>query len=323
MQVTVAICTRNRAVSLARALGSLVKMVVPDGTSWEVIVVNNAASDNTDEVIQRYASVLPIRREYEPKAGLSNARNRAVSVARGRYIAWTDDDVVVDRNWLSAYLSAFDKWPNAIIFGGKILPVLEQPVPRWLEDSIDIVAGIFAKRDFGDDPIPLTTAGRVIPFGANYAIRTEEQKEHLYDPRLGPGSSEGLTGEETSVICAFLSEGKQGYWVPESVVSHHIPLQRQTLRYVRKFYRAYGRTLADENRDQAAPRLFGVPLWVWRRTATDSSGYISARITSQPRNWMERLTALYVDLGMIEYSRRSYTHQSPVAGMSRGSRSEP
>src|SRR5689334_771393 len=135
MLITVAICTMNRAESLRRTLVSLAAVRVPEGVDWEVLVVNNNCTDHTEAVIQSFASKLPIRREFETQRGLSRARNRAVDTARGDYIVWTDDDVVIHNGWLAAYAEAFCRWPEAAVFGGPIVPKYAAPLPAWLADS--------------------------------------------------------------------------------------------------------------------------------------------------------------------------------------------
>jgi glycosyltransferase involved in cell wall biosynthesis len=107
MLASIAICTLNRAPSLARTLESLVAMYPINEVEWEVVVVNNGCTDGTDEVIDSFATRLPIRRLLEPHGGLSRARNRAVDLITSSYIIWTDDDVVVDRRWLMSYVAAF------------------------------------------------------------------------------------------------------------------------------------------------------------------------------------------------------------------------
>jgi glycosyltransferase involved in cell wall biosynthesis len=133
--VTVAICTFNRAESLRRTLDSLAVMRVARDLAWELIVVNNNSTDHTDAVIAEYRHRLPMRREFEPRPGLSNARNRAIAAARGEYIVWTDDDVVAGAGWLAAYAEAFRRWPDAVVFGGRIKPRYEPPVARWVAES--------------------------------------------------------------------------------------------------------------------------------------------------------------------------------------------
>ena len=132
MLVTVAICTLNRAASLRRTLDSLAAMQQPDGIDWELLVVNNGCTDDTDLVIRSFADRLPLRREFEAQQGHSRALNRAVGTANGDYVVWTDDDVVVDRAWLAAYAEAFRRWPEAAVFGGPIVPRYHAPVPPWV-----------------------------------------------------------------------------------------------------------------------------------------------------------------------------------------------
>jgi glycosyltransferase involved in cell wall biosynthesis len=312
MDVTVAICTWNRANSLGRALESLTQMRIPDGLAWEVVVVNNNSTDDTDAVIGNYAKRLPIRREFEAKPGLSNARNRAVAAAKGAYLVWTDDDVLVDREWLAAYVDAFRRWPDAVLFGGKVLPELEEPVPAWLKESWHIVAGAFALRDFGDQPLQLTLDGRRIPFGASFALRAEEQRAHPYNPELGLTPGRSLLGEETAVMEAILLAGKKGYWVPEAKLRHCIPQQRQTLQYLFDFYTALGRGNAYRDRDRTTARLFGVPRWLWPRIVRDAWQYHRHRLTSRPAVWMEYYAGYMVDRGELEFWRRR--HQRGLYG---------
>lgn len=66
MRVTVAICTRNRAGSLARVLRSAEAMTPHAGGAWELVVVDNGSSDHTGEVVAGFAPVLPVRRVVEP-----------------------------------------------------------------------------------------------------------------------------------------------------------------------------------------------------------------------------------------------------------------
>ena len=182
MQVTVAICTLNRAESLRRTLDSLAAMRVPNDFDWEVVVVNNNCTDHTDEIIAAFAGRLPVRREFEAQRGLSRARNRAVDVAKGDYFVWTDDDVMVDPGWLTAYTEAFRRWPEAAVFGGPIIARYETPVAKWLAESEALLFGVFAIRDFGSESLPLCVSEQRIPLGANFALRAAEQRAFRYDP---------------------------------------------------------------------------------------------------------------------------------------------
>ncbi|MGZ3272282.1 MAG: glycosyltransferase [Caulobacteraceae bacterium] len=243
--ITVVICTRNRAAQLRNVLESVPRLRVPPGLSWELLIVDNGSSDNTAEVVQSFASRLPVRLAREDTPGLSNARNRGVAEARGRYICWTDDDVVIDEGWLAAYAEAFQAHPDAVVFGGRVIPVLEPPTPAWFANLVRYqpLASLVAMRDFGDSPVPLDVARGLIPWGANYAVRTAEQRQALYDPGLGVSPLQKRLSEETDSMDRMLKEGAEGWWVPDAQVRHIYPPHRQTLSYVFSYFTALGETV--------------------------------------------------------------------------------
>lgn len=246
IDVTVLICTRNRAARLSQALASAAGMRIPAGLRWELIVVDNGSSDDTAKVALGFSDRLPIRVVRESAAGLSHARNCGVSEAKGRYICWTDDDVVIDPDWLVAYVTAFARHPEAAVFGGHINPLLEAPTPAWFARLADNwpLSTLLAKRDFGDAPIRLSLEGGIVPWGANFAVRTAEQRSVRFEAELGVSPHQQRVGEEAEAIYRIFEAGGRGWWVPEASVRHIIPVQRQTLRYVFDYFRASGETVA-------------------------------------------------------------------------------
>jgi glucosyl-dolichyl phosphate glucuronosyltransferase len=313
MLLSVAICTRDRARSLDRTLDSLTRMRVPGGVDWELVVVNNGSSDATDSVIEKYAGRLPIHREFEARPGASHARNRAVDAARGEYILWTDDDVTVDEGWFAAYVAAFERWPEAALFGGKIIPVFEAPLSGWLKKAWPhpVIANTFAFRDFGDEPFAFTPQAQGsqeqrIPYGANFAVRTSQQKSQRYNPELGPTPGPTwVPGEETEVIKAILLSGRNGYWVPEAKVLHWQPVQRMTFDYVWRFYLRQGRFYAWVDQGSTAARLFRAPLWLWRRTIIGEFRYRLRRLLSGPAAWLPLLKEQAINRGTLDYWRNA------------------
>src|SRR5260370_6242665 len=150
MVVQAGSCTFSRAESLRRTLDSLAAMRVAGDLAWELVVVNNNSTDHTDAVIEECRERLPLRREFEPLQGHSNARNRAIAAARGEYIVWTDDDVIVGAGWLAAYAEAFRHWPDAVVFGGRIRLRYEPSVVKWVAESETVVGRPFPSCDLGD-----------------------------------------------------------------------------------------------------------------------------------------------------------------------------
>ena len=111
MDLSVVICTYNRASSLAVTLEALLMQEATPSLRWEVVVVDNNSSDHTREVVEGFAARNEIRVVYtfEPNQGQSHARNTGVKVAHGDVIAFTDDDVIPERNWVAHLVAVFAK----------------------------------------------------------------------------------------------------------------------------------------------------------------------------------------------------------------------
>ena len=129
---TIALCTHNHAVRLARTLDDLTQLQSPDAP-WELLIINNGCRDGTAELLASH--IWPdgwrVRVIREEKLGLSNARNCALGEARGKYVIFMDDDETVDPDWLRAYERLItDKHPDA--FGGCIHVLFEDMRPPWL-----------------------------------------------------------------------------------------------------------------------------------------------------------------------------------------------
>lgn len=318
MLITVAICSRDRAEQLRRVLETAVAMTVPAGLDWEMIIIDNGSSDHTADVVRDFDDRLPIRLVSEPTAGLSNARNRAVVEARGDYICWTDDDVLIDRGWLAAYAQAFSRHPDAKFFGGPVDPTLEGTPPAWFAENRNVLGFLLAEREFGDQPIALSIENETLPFGANYAVNTAEQRRHRYDPLLGVAPQQRRLGEETKVIEAIAAAGAEGYWVPEARVKHLIPPARQTLAYVGTYQRSMGETwaylsgldcrnfmatsIAATNRS-----LDGVPVWIWRKMITHRLAYAITKLAGTSPRSLKHWQSYGFYKGAVDYLRRERT----------------
>src|SRR5579872_2384014 len=103
--LSIIICTRNRAVRLQQTLIAQNKVNVPSGWSAEVIVVDNASTDQTAAVVQntRLTSMENFYL-YEARAGKANALNSGLAKARGEIIVFADDDVVPMEDWFGQIL---------------------------------------------------------------------------------------------------------------------------------------------------------------------------------------------------------------------------
>ena len=238
---SVIICTRNRSASLERALNSIVEasrcLAEMDGAEWELLVVDNGSTDNTQDVVKQFSDRLPIRAVFQPIAGLSNARNAGLEAAFGKFVLWTDDDVLVEAGWLRSYFRAFRQHPETELFGGRAVPKFEGPEVSWFVANQQYLSSLLAIRDNRDwtDIKP----GR-LPFGLNFAVRRDVQLRHKFDPELGVAPGRRIGGEESSMLRSALNDGATGRWVWDATVFHLIPASRQSASYVLEYYRAQG-----------------------------------------------------------------------------------
>lgn len=309
MFLTVGICTWNRCELLRQTLEQMTRLAIPPDIEWELLVVNNNCTDATEEVISAFADRLPIRSMFEPQPGQSHARNAAVREASGEYILWTDDDVLVDPAWMAGYCEAFRQWPHASIFGGRIDPWFEGTPPRWLEAAFPCVAGAYATRDLGPDPIPLGHDS--YPFGANMAFRAEILRRHPFDASLGlrPGST--LRGEEMVLVRRLLAEGEEGRWVPEARVRHFIPKDRQTVRYLREYSYGGGQLLGRTAEVvEGWGSFLGRPLWLWRQALTAELRYRLLRFVARPESWVADATLASLSWGQLQSYRTPLQDQT-------------
>lgn len=286
MKISVAICTWNRESLLQKTLSNLCDILLHSNLSWELIIVNNNSTDNTEEVIKRYKNSLPIKYAFEPKPGLSNARNKAVEKADGDYIVWIDDDVLVESNWLSSYIEAFSRHPEAVVFGGPISPWFEGNPPKWLLDGWQYIQSSYAIRDLGQKEFSFnSTNTSLFPYGANFAIKTNVQKQYSYNPELGLKAGKIIVGEETVMIQNILDSGNTGWWVPDAKVKHWLPSDRQTLIYLRRYYVGTGQTEAIKDCRKDDIRFLGYPRWLFRQLLT-VSGHLIFSALSFKNDWI-------------------------------------
>ena len=288
MTFTVAICTWNRASLLFRTLERFTRVERPK-VPWELIVVNNHSTDQTERVLDTFVSRLPLRRVFEGEPGLSHARNAAIRYATGDYVLWTDDDALVDKDWLCAYERAVNRWPDAAVFGGPVRPRFEGTPPVWLAATWRKVGDAFAFRDLSMEPIELDGKKDKVPYGINFVVRMREQRQFPYNPKLGRKHGAGVLGEETEVIQMILASAGSGWWIPDAQVEHWVPKERQTVKYLRSYYALVGRTCYLRQYPLPVPMLWGRPRWVWRQALHAELTYRLARLTGNPHRWQKHL----------------------------------
>lgn len=238
--VNVIIATRDRTDRLQDALDSVLASNYPN---FEIIVVDNAPStDATARLIKEtYAHTGRVRYVREEWPGLSVAHNRGILEASASYIAITDDDVLVDPNWLAELMRGFSAYDDVGCVTGLIFPQeLQNRSQLWFEQYGGFNKG-FKQRVFDlqehrpDDPLYPYSAGK-FGTGANMAFRTSVLLEMGgFDPATGIGTPT-FGGDDLSAFFEVLQRGYRLVYQPNAIVHHrhrsdYAGLRRQIYGY--------------------------------------------------------------------------------------------
>jgi len=225
--VSVVIATRDRSQLLDACLRSV---LAGSYEECEVLVVDNAPRDAATRRLVENAGDARVRYRVEPRPGVGVARNHGLARARGEIVAFLDDDLVVDRDWLRATVGGFQVTPGVACVTALIMPVeLETPAQQWLEEYGGFDKG-FRRRifDLGEHRLP----DRLYPYsagifgsGASMAFETSRlQALGGFDPRLA------TAGEDLDLFLKVLFAGGRIVYEPAALVWHRHPREYDALR---------------------------------------------------------------------------------------------
>lgn len=265
--ITVMISTYNRAGQLKHTLESMTGLDT-ERLQVEYVIINNNSSDNTEEVVKAFEGRLPLRYLFEGRPGKSKALNYAVeTVALGRIVVLTDDDVGPREDWLQAINRACQRHPDYSVFGGKVEPAFpeDMKVPDWAKKG-----GRFnnwlTRHDLGDEDRPYVE--NEWPLGPNYWVRREVfEKGARFDENVGamPGNFYTM-GDETVFLVNLASMGFRPMYAAEPYVDHYLQPIRLTAAGIRQrsFRTGRGRLYLPAQGGLPRKEQFEKNPWVWR-----------------------------------------------------------
>lgn len=271
--VSVIICTRNRARQLDEAL-RLWRSVKSDH-SWELIILDNASTDGTKEVVEKSAT--DCRYLFCDRIGLGAGRDFAWREAKGKYVLFTDDDCYPLPNLIDSIVVAFEEFPSAGCIGGRILR--HNPAHAFITTKESLEPETFQSNTF----VP---AGAI--HGANFSFpkKVLEQVGGL-DPSLGAGTP--FPCEDVDVIARTVWAGFEARYDPRPTVRHdHGRTQADVPKLMRSYDDGrgayYAKFIARAQTFDAYARAWVVhrsdgPLSVFIREAKSGFKYLKAQGT--------------------------------------------
>jgi glycosyltransferase involved in cell wall biosynthesis len=232
--VSIIICCHNGANRLSETIRHIAMQRVPSFISWELLIVDNGSTDDSDMVAQmewkqhRVQSAIKIVRE--PKLGLSYARARGFREARYEYMILCDDDNWLEENYVSLVYEIMSERPSVGALGGKGKLVYEVDPPSS-ELSYIFAAGSQAPASGSVPSNKVYGAGCVIRHSAYEELLAKGFRSLLTD-RKGAELSSGGDYE----LCLALSISGYDIWYDERLLFiHFITQERLTWQYFLRY----------------------------------------------------------------------------------------
>ncbi|HEY9763434.1 MAG TPA: glycosyltransferase [Trichocoleus sp.] len=302
--ISAIICTHNRAAYLGAAIDSLLGQSFLD---YEILVVDNASTDTTQEIVEQRLSQPRLRYLYEPTLGLSVARNRGAAEAQGSILAYLDDDAEASPEWLAHLSDVFRQDEQVAIAGGKVTLLWPPGLtpPRWLSPEL---AGNLGAYDLGSSLQSITQPG-LTPRGLNYALRKAFwQQVGGFDPQLGRVGKNLLSNEELLMTQQALKQGLKVLYVPAAVVAHNVSPERLKPGWF--FRRSWWQGVSESYREQLSGSLTQHQLQR-RATCLLRGLYKATRSWHDPAQRFDNLVYAYGQLGYLLNSGQALVQAHP------------
>jgi glycosyltransferase involved in cell wall biosynthesis len=211
--------------------------------SFELIIIDQNKDDRLHPIIAPYLQSFKIIHHQVDIQGLSKARNIGIKMAKGKFIAFPDDDCFYPQNMLNKIEDAFQLRPNLDFITFKCLdPVLGRPLLKTFPT--------------GDCPLRPWNIMR-IGMSISIFVKRQAMGKLLFDEELGSGAKLG-SGEESDFLFKLLKAQKNGHYFSHIQVYHPFPQNEEsdlTLEKTKKYALGHGQVLRAHLSIQAFPQV--------------------------------------------------------------------
>jgi GT2 family glycosyltransferase len=244
--ISIVVCTHNRAAMLRDALASLAQLETGGRFSYEIVLVDNASSDETPQVALELSKRIPaLRYAVEGKKGIATARNHGYREAKGAWIAFFDDDQLADPRWLLELFTYANDY-NLRAVGGPVHLKLPAGCQRDLHPFVRMLLG---ESRLGNEPFLYSP--KVSPGTGNLMLhRSVFEQVGLFDEAFA------VRAEDTDLFCRMWRAGVEAWYVPGAIVHHVTPPQRLEEQYLSRLATFTGGSVAQRERETSALPLF-------------------------------------------------------------------
>lgn len=229
-KVSLVICTYNRCGYLPETFGSIAAQSLAFDL-FEVLVVDNASTDDTAAVTQKFMAdhpELPFRYCFEGNKGLSYARNRGWTEAAAPVVAYVDDDVILTPDYLTEVVAFFDKNPRAMGGGGRVVPKYETGAePVWMSKYLN---GFVGRVNHGTE-IKRFEEGMKYPAGCNMIYKKE-----ILQKAGGFNNALKARSDDKYIFLKVRELTPELYYLPDAWLYHYIDAHRLEKDYFVKLF---------------------------------------------------------------------------------------
>jgi glycosyltransferase involved in cell wall biosynthesis len=271
--ISVIICCYNSAARIGKTLHSVFNQQFSSTVNWEVIVVDNCSTDQTQSVAhamyEKQGGSIPFKVVKELKPGLSNARKKGFESATYEFVLMVDDDNWLCQNYLETIYYDLKENPTAAMVGGLGVPELEGEKPFWFDE----VASCFAtgpQSNVGTGPIYEATE----LYGAGCAIRMScwsHLEQHGFESLLSDRTGKSLiSGGDVEMCFAFRLAGFRLLYDSRISFQHFLPSARVNWKYLKRLFIGFGMSKPRTDiyvaclEGRPMPKEGKLPLWLDR-----------------------------------------------------------
>ncbi len=277
MSTTVLFATHNGAHTLPRVLDAYMRLHT-GGTIWQLVIVDNASTDETPQIISSFTPHLPLRAIRTEKRGKNVALNIGIEEIDGELVILTDDDAVPATDWLVQLIKCAAEHPEFDIFGGGIDPIWPEDLPEWIPRLVNLGA-TFAITP-SDTPSGPICASQI--WGPNMAIRSKLfAAGHRFNEAVGPTAGQYIMGSEVEFTCRLERLGHKAWFCGDARVGHIVRQNQISRKWIVDRAFRLGRHMYHQERPQfqASDKLIrGAPRWKYRRLVSEQLRHLGARL---------------------------------------------
>jgi glycosyltransferase involved in cell wall biosynthesis len=202
---SIVIPTYARPQKLAQCLNAIAHLNYPRDR-FEVIIVDDGSPTSLEPVVQPFREQFNLTLMTQSNAGPANARNTGVTLAKGKYIVFTDDDCEPDVNWLQVFADGFSKKPDCMLGGYTINKLSDNIFSQTSQLLIDYIYSYYNSED-----------KEASFFASNNFALSKEQFLHIgsFDTTFPLAA-----GEDREFCDRWLYHGYKMQYLPDAIILH-------------------------------------------------------------------------------------------------------